>query len=116
MIAKRNNPNTRRRMPAVICGTSMPSMPADIPNPNITEIKCMTGTDAEAVEFLVPEGALITTAPLRDIGFPKDALVGGGIRDDKPFIATGDTLIMANDRIVIFALPSAMKKLSKFFE
>ena len=85
-------------------------------NPNITEIKCMTGTDAEALEFLVPEGAMITTAPLRDIGFPKDALVGGGIRDDKPFIATGDTHIMANDRVVIFALPSAMKKLSKFFE
>jgi trk system potassium uptake protein TrkA len=84
-------------------------------NPHITEIKCMTGTDAEALEFLVPEGAPITRAPLREIGFPKDAIVGGGIRNDIPFIATGDTKIMAGDRVLIFALPSAMEKLPKLF-
>jgi trk system potassium uptake protein TrkA len=84
-------------------------------NPNVTEIKCMTGTDAEALEFLVPPGARITQAPLRDIGFPKDAIVGGGIRNDNSFIATGDTRIEAGDRVVIFALPSAMDKLAKFF-
>lgn len=84
-------------------------------NPNITEIKCMTGTNAEALEFLVPEGALITQAPLRSIGFPKDAIVGGGIRGEESFIATGDTQIMAGDRVLIFALPSAMNKLAKFF-
>jgi trk system potassium uptake protein TrkA len=84
-------------------------------NPNITDIKCMTGTDAEALEFLVPEGAAITRAPLREIGFPKDAIVGGGIRNDTPFIATGDTQILAGDRVVIFALPTAMDILSKFF-
>ena len=85
-------------------------------NPNVTEIKCMTGTDAEALEFLVPPGARITQAPLRDIGFPKDAIVGGGIRNDDSFIATGDTWIEAGDRVVIFALPSAMEKLSQFFK
>lgn len=84
-------------------------------NPNVTEIKCMTGTDAEALEFLVPPGAKITEAPLRDIGFPKDAIVGGGIRNENSFIATGDTQIEAGDRVVIFALPSAMDKLAKFF-
>jgi trk system potassium uptake protein TrkA len=84
-------------------------------NPNVTRVRCMTGTDAEAIEFLVPAGSKITEAPLKDIGFPKDAIVGGGIRDDKPFIATGDTLILPNDRVVIFTLPSAIEKLSKFF-
>lgn len=84
-------------------------------NPNVTRVRCMTGTDAEAIEFLVPEGAKITEAPLKDIGFPKDAIVGGGTRDDKPFIATGDTLILPNDRVVIFTLPSAIDKLSRFF-
>lgn len=84
-------------------------------SPNVTRVRCMTGTDAEAIEFLVPEGAKITEAPLKDIGFPKDAIVGGGIRDNQPFIATGDTQILANDRVVIFTLPSAIDKLSKFF-
>jgi trk system potassium uptake protein TrkA len=52
---------------------------------------------------------------LRLIDFPKDAIVGGGIRDDKPFIATGDTHIQFRDRVVVFALPSAFDKLNKFF-
>jgi trk system potassium uptake protein len=84
-------------------------------SPNVTRVRCMTGTDAEAIEFQVPEGAKITKAPLRDIGFPKDAIVGGGIRDDNPFIATGDTVIMANDRVVVFTLPSAIDKIARFF-
>jgi trk system potassium uptake protein TrkA len=84
-------------------------------NPNVTQVKMMTGTDAEVIEFFVPEGARITEGPLRLIDFPKDAIVGGGIRDDKPFIATGDTHIRYRDKVVVFALPSAFDKLNKFF-
>jgi len=75
----------------------------------------MTGTDAEVLEFIVPESARITDGPLRLINFPKDAIVGGGIRDNVPFIATGDTHIQANDRVVVFALPSALDRIDKFF-
>jgi trk system potassium uptake protein TrkA len=84
-------------------------------NPNVTQVKMMTGTDAEVIEFFVPEGARIAEGPLRLIDFPKDAIVGGGIRDDKPFIATGDTHIQHRDRVVVFALPTAFEKLNKFF-
>jgi trk system potassium uptake protein TrkA len=84
-------------------------------NPNVTQVKMMTGTDAEVIEFFVSESARITDGPLRLIDFPKDAIVGGGIRDDKPFIATGDTHIQFRDRVVVFTLPSAFDKLNKFF-
>ena len=84
-------------------------------NPNVTQVKMMTGTDAEVLEFIVPESARITDGPLRLINFPKDAIVGGGIRDNVPFIATGDTHIQANDRVVVFALPSALDRIDKFF-
>jgi trk system potassium uptake protein TrkA len=84
-------------------------------NPNVTQVKMMTGTEAEVIEYNVPEGARITSGPLKLIDFPKDAIVGGGIRDYKPYIATGDTLIRAGDKVVVFALPSAFDKLNKFF-
>lgn len=84
-------------------------------NPNVTQVKCMTGTDAEVLEYKVPEGAKITKGKLRDISFPKGAIVGGGTRGGKPFIATGDTTIEVNDRIVVFTLPVAFEKMSKFF-
>jgi len=84
-------------------------------NPNVTQVKMMTGTDAEVLEFNVCEGARITDGPLRLINFPKDAIVGGGLREGNAFIATGDTQIKAGDKVVIFALPSAFEKLNKFF-
>ncbi|MCX6320430.1 MAG: Trk system potassium transporter TrkA [Bacteroidia bacterium] len=84
-------------------------------NPNVTQVKYMTGTDAEVLEFNVPANSEITKGTLRSINFPKDAIVGGGTRDGDPFIATGDTIIKANDKVVVFTLPSAYEKLSKYF-
>jgi trk system potassium uptake protein len=84
-------------------------------NPNVTQVKYMTGTDAEVLEFNVPENAKITRGTLRGIDFPKDAIVGGGTRDGVPFIATGDTIIKANDKVVVFTLPTAYETISKFF-
>jgi trk system potassium uptake protein TrkA len=84
-------------------------------NPHVTQVKMMTGTEAEVIEYNVPEGARITGGPLKLINFPKDAIVGGGIRNYKSYIATGDTLIQAGDKVVVFALPSAFEKLNKFF-
>lgn len=84
-------------------------------NPNVTQVKYMTGTDAEVIEFNVPANSRITKGTLRSIDFPKDAIVGGGTRDGQPFIATGDTIIKANDKVVVFTLPSAYETLSKYF-
>jgi trk system potassium uptake protein TrkA len=84
-------------------------------NPNVTAVKYMTGTDAEVLEFNVPANSKITKGTLRSLDFPKDAIVGGGTHDGEPFIATGDTIIKANDKVVVFTLPSAYEKLSKYF-
>ena len=45
----------------------------------------MNGIDAEVIEYTASQNSEITTAPLRDIAFPKDALVGGvlaGVEDE----------------------------------
>jgi len=84
-------------------------------NPNVTQVKYMTGTEAEVIEFNVTEESRITKGSLRSLDFPKDAIVGGGTRDGVPFIATGDTIIKTNDKVVVFTLPSAYERVSKFF-
>jgi len=84
-------------------------------NPNVTQVKCMAGTDAEIFEFIVPANSKITKGTLRSIDLPREAIVGGGTRDGVPFIATGNTIINANDKVVVFTLPSAYDKLSKYF-
>lgn len=84
-------------------------------NPNVTQVKYLTGADAEVLEFNVPVNAKITKGTLRSMDFPDDAIVGGGTREGVPFIATGDTIIKANDKVVVFTLPAAYDKISKFF-
>ncbi len=82
---------------------------------NVTQVRYMTGTDAEILEFKVPANAKITRGTLRSLDFPQDAIVGGGTRNGVPFIATGDTIVKANDKVVVFTLPSAYDRLIKFF-
>jgi trk system potassium uptake protein TrkA len=84
-------------------------------NLNVTQVKYMAGTDAEILEFNVPENARITRGTLRSLDFPKDAIVGGGTRDGIPFIGTGDTIIQAGDKVVVVTLPTAYDRLTKFF-
>jgi trk system potassium uptake protein TrkA len=67
------------------------------------------------MEFVVPANAKITRGTLRSLDFPREAIVGGGTRDGVPFIATGDTMLKANDKVIVFTLPSAYDKLSKYF-
>ena len=78
-------------------------------------IKYMSGTNAEVLEYIVAPDTKITKAPLKDMGFPRNAIVGGVIRGNDSFIAVGDTQIQAYDRVAVFALPEAVKVVDKFF-
>lgn len=79
-------------------------------------VKYMSGTKAEVLEYTVAPGAAITKAPMKSVGFPRNAIVGGVIRGSETFIAVGDTLIEPYDRVAVFALPEAVKEVDKFFK
>ncbi len=82
---------------------------------DVTSIRCLTGTDAEVLEFITKPDSLITKGKLKEIDFPPDAIIGGIIRKGKGIIARGDTEIHEGDHVVIFALPSAVSVVGKFF-
>ncbi|MCK5170021.1 MAG: NAD-binding protein, partial [Bacteroidales bacterium] len=67
-------------------------------NAKVESMKCLTGSDAEVLEFIAKPNSRITKNILRSVDFPKDAIVGGVIRDENSFIATGDSHIKADDR------------------
>ena len=78
-------------------------------------VKYMSGTNAEILEYIVAPDSLITRNTLKDIDFPTNAIIGGIIRGNDYFIAVGDTLIEAYDRVAVFALPSAVKEVDRLF-
>ena len=79
-------------------------------------VKYMAGTNTEVVEYIVAPGAAITKAPLKDLKFPANAIIGGVIRSSESYIAVGDTKIEPYDRVAIFALPESIKEIDKFFK
>ena len=79
-------------------------------------IKYMSGTNAEVLEYIVSPDTKITRCALKDMDFPKNAIIGGVIRGNDSYIAVGDTQIEAYDRVAVFALPEAVKEVDKFFK
>lgn len=81
----------------------------------VISTKCLTGIDAEVFEFVAKEDSPITRKKLGKIKFPNNAIIGGLIRDDQGFIATGDIQVQGGDKVVVFALPKAFYAVDKMF-
>ena len=84
-------------------------------NTDVQAIKCLTGSDAEVLEFIVKPNSLATKSVLSELNFPTNATVGGLVRGDNVMIAMGSTQVQAYDRVVVFAKPDAVSQVAKFF-
>ena len=82
----------------------------------VRAVRYMHGTNAEVLEYTVAPGSPITKAPLKDLDFAEDSVIGGLIRGSEAIIAVGDTRIEPYDRVIVFALPEAVKQVDRFFK
>jgi trk system potassium uptake protein TrkA len=82
---------------------------------NVASITTLPGVDAEIIEIEVRPGSKITRRPLSGIRFPKHAIVGALLHDDRLVIPTGETRIEDGDRVVVFSLPRALNEVTKLF-
>ena len=75
----------------------------------------LNNLNAEILEFVVKAGSKVTSNPIRDLDFPKEATIGGVVRDEKGVIALGGYEIKAGDRVVVCCLPEAIAKIERLF-
>lgn len=73
----------------------------------------LKGEQAEVMEAVAMETSDIVDKPLRNISFPKGALVTCIIRQNEVIIPSGESIIEPEDRIVIFAQREAVAKIEK---
>ena len=71
------------------------------------------GEQAEVMEALALETSGIVDKPLKKIAFPKGAILAGIIRQGDITIPTGDSIVKADDRIIIFAHREVIPKVEK---
>jgi trk/ktr system potassium uptake protein len=82
----------------------------------VVALTSLEGIDAEVLEYVAQPGSSITKKAVKDLSFPKEAMIGGLIRGDEVQIVVGDTQIHQGDKVVIFTLPGGIKKIEKFFK
>ncbi len=82
---------------------------------DVQAIKCLTGSEAEVLEFIAKPNSPATREKIRNLNFPRGAMIGGIVRGESVFIGVGDFEVKAYDRVVVFALPDAIPNVGKFF-
>ncbi len=73
----------------------------------------LKGEQAEVIEAIALETSDIVGKPLKNVSFPKGALVAGIIRKEDIIIPKGDSVIEPDDRIIIFARRQAIPRIEK---
>lgn len=81
----------------------------------VAAIASVPGIEGQMIEYIAREGSRITQRPLRDVKFPRSAVVGAVLRNGSLLIPGGETVVRAGDRTVVFALPEAMNELDRLF-
>lgn len=83
---------------------------------DVSSVKCLTFIQAVVAEFPVRDGSAITRRPVKDLGLPDGANIGGLIRNGEGLRVSGNTMIQADDHVIVFCLERVLKKMEKYFE
>ncbi len=81
----------------------------------IVAITSIHGVDAEILEFEVKPESKITEHQLRNLQFPKNAIIGGVIRDGQGFTTPGNFRFQPKDRVVVLTKPECIQKVESYF-
>ncbi len=75
----------------------------------------LTNMNAELLEFVVKPKSKITNKIIKDLNFPRSAILGGVIRDGVGMIPIGSFKIEVGDRVVVCCLPRSISEVEAFF-
>jgi trk system potassium uptake protein TrkA len=82
----------------------------------LESVATIPGVNAEILEIIPKNHSKIVKKKLKNITFPRSAMVGAVLRDDDVIIPSGDTQIRPGDRVVVFSLPKAVVEVEKLFK
>lgn len=73
----------------------------------------ISGDRGEFIEAIALETSDITNNPLKKISFPKGAILVCIVREGEIIMPAGDSIVRPGDRMILFAIRQAVKKLEK---
>lgn len=76
----------------------------------------LVGEDkAEMIELVVPKGCRAAGKPLKQLNFPRQAIIGALARGEEVIVPGGNDILVPGDHVIIFTLPQAVTSVQNFF-
>ena len=82
---------------------------------DIISLTAVEGSNSEVLELEIGKDSGLLATPLSGLHFPRGAIIGAIVRGHKYEIPTGESILEAGDRVVVFTLPEALQKVERFF-
>lgn len=82
----------------------------------IEALATLEGEKAEIIEYTASRQSKIVGKQLSKIKFPKGSLVTMVVHGEEVIIPRGETVILEGDRVIVFALSSAVRPVEKLFK
>jgi len=83
---------------------------------DVVSITGIHGVEAEILEYEVNNNCRIAHKQLKELDFPKDAIIGGVVRHGKGEIAMGNFRFEPQDRVVVLSKKESLSEVEKFFK
>jgi trk system potassium uptake protein len=82
----------------------------------VLSLTSIHGVDAEILEFEVKPNSKILEHELRNLNFPKTAVIGGVVRKDVGYTVRGNFSFEVKDRVVVLSNPDCIHIVESFFK
>ncbi len=82
----------------------------------IVSVSLLEGAQAEALEIIVAAGSEVEGKALRNIKLPQECLICAIVHNNEAIIPNGDTVLHADDRIILFVKSELVKSTVPMFE
>jgi trk system potassium uptake protein TrkA len=80
---------------------------------DVTAVATFLTGEAEVLELVIAPESPADGALVKDLNLPKDVLIGAIVRDGKPQIARGRSLLRGRDHVVVFAMPASVDEVRR---
>lgn len=82
---------------------------------DVISLTAVEGSNSEVLEIEISKESGLLDTPLKDLHFPRGAIIGAIVRGADYEIPTGESRLGEGDRVVVFTLPEALQKVERFF-
>lgn len=81
----------------------------------VMNMRFIMSANADVAEFVAQEDSRVTKKPVKDLGLPKEATIGGLVRGDEGMLVSGHTQIQAGDIVMVFCHNINLKTIERLF-